>query len=158
MDPKYIIVHCSDSTWGNAAVIDEWHKERGFNRKGKVNVALKHIGYHRVILNGRISAKSSYDIRRDGFIECGRDLDEVGAHCLGMNDSSLGICLIGKSKFTELQMLALLNELAFQCTKFNLRANKVMGHYETGSGHEQGKTCPNLDMKSIRSKLMLRGL
>ena len=39
---KKIIIHCSDSEFGDAALIDKWHKERGWTG----------IGYHYVILNG----------------------------------------------------------------------------------------------------------
>ena len=42
MTPDRITIHCSDSEWGNADVIDEWHKKRGWDG----------IGYHYVILNG----------------------------------------------------------------------------------------------------------
>jgi len=53
--------------------IREWHiKERGW----------KDIGYH-------------YVIRRDGTIELGRPVTEVGAHCKGYNKNSIGICLVG---------------------------------------------------------------
>ena len=42
-----IILHCSDSEWGSASVIDQWHKERGWTE----------IGYHYVITNGQTEPK-----------------------------------------------------------------------------------------------------
>lgn len=99
------IIHCSDSGFGNAIMIDSWHRERGF----------KAIGYHFVILNGNISAKR-HNSYFDGCIETGRPLnmdsliepDEVGSHALGYNSSSIGICLIGKSgQFTPAQLRSL---------------------------------------------------
>ena len=39
---KKVIIHCSDSDFGTASVIDGWHKERGWDG----------IGYHYVITNG----------------------------------------------------------------------------------------------------------
>lgn len=157
MVPRYIIVHCTDSNWGSIEDIDAWHKERGFNRKGD-GLKLKHVGYHRVITNGKLASGAPYDIRKDGVVFFGRELDEPGAHCLGMNDKSIGVCLVGKTKFTELQQVALVNELAMMCLRFGIPSRNVLGHCETKSGQEQGKTCPNLSMNPIRAKLMMRGL
>lgn len=102
MNEVLIIVHCSDSGFGNAIQINEWHKQRGFSM----------IGYHFVILNGNITPKKHHALF-DGTIETGRPLDddldfefdEIGAHALGYNKKSIGICLIGKSgQFTENQL------------------------------------------------------
>jgi hypothetical protein len=73
---KEIILHCS-ATWSKqdigAKEIRQWHiKGRGW----------RDIGYH-------------YVIRRNGLIEPGRDLNEVGAHCTNHNASSIGICMVG---------------------------------------------------------------
>jgi len=102
-----VIVHCSDSSFGNAALITKWHVvERKFET----------IGYHFVILNGRISAYK-HNAYFDGHLETGRpldddkdmELDEAGAHAFGYNDS-IGICLIGLSgTFTEAQLRTLLH-------------------------------------------------
>ena len=29
----YLIIHCSDSTWGDVAVINDWHRQRGFDHE-----------------------------------------------------------------------------------------------------------------------------
>ena len=42
---KKIVLHCSDSTFGNAAVITNWHIQRGWQT----------IGYHFVICNGHLN-------------------------------------------------------------------------------------------------------
>lgn len=80
------IIHCSDSTFGDAKIIRLWHKMRGF----------KDIGYH-------------FIIREDGEIEVGRMMNEVGAHCKGHNMDSIGTCLIGKGEadFTDMQKTSL---------------------------------------------------
>jgi hypothetical protein len=97
-----IIIHCSDSEWGNAVTIDGWHAQRGFDNGRGV-----HIGYHYVILNGQLSP-TKYHRFFNGVIETGRPLDDDGqfekdetaAATLGKNDC-VQICLIGKSgKFT----------------------------------------------------------
>ena len=70
-----IIVHCSATVAGRdfgASDIDRWHKARGF----------KGIGYH-------------YVVRLDGRVEPGRAESMQGAHCLGHNAHSIGVCYIG---------------------------------------------------------------
>ncbi len=75
MQVKKIIIHYSATPDGedfSARQIRDMHLQRGF----------KDIGYH-------------YVIRLDGTIEPGRPESQVGAHCLGQNASSIGICYIG---------------------------------------------------------------
>ena len=70
-----IIIHCSATIEGKdctVADIDRWHRARGFRK----------IGYH-------------YVIYRDGSIHAGRPISETGAHCVGHNAHSIGICYIG---------------------------------------------------------------
>lgn len=101
---KDVILHCSLSKYGDAELIDSWHKQRNF----------KKIGYHKVILNGYRKNSKDYNERIDGKVENGRELFEEGAHCKGHNDA-IGICLIGESgKFTDAQLVTcfyLLKEL-----------------------------------------------
>ncbi|MCF8304452.1 MAG: N-acetylmuramoyl-L-alanine amidase [Bacteroidales bacterium] len=102
-----IILHCSASPFGNAALIAKWHvKDRKWSG----------IGYHYVILNGWITS-SIYHPGFNGHIETGRPLDndpvvnnsEMGAHVRGHNHNSVGVCLIGNSgKFTDEQLNAAL--------------------------------------------------
>lgn len=74
-DVKYIVVHCSatppDMDVG-VAEIDRWHRQRGFLK----------IGYH-------------YVIRRNGTVEHGRSITEIGAHEPRVNAHSVAICLVG---------------------------------------------------------------
>lgn len=70
-----IIIHCTATKDGQkvtAADVDKWHKKRGFVC----------IGYHFLVL-------------LDGTIETGRPLDKVGAHCVGHNAKSVGVCYVG---------------------------------------------------------------
>ena len=99
-----VIIHCSDSSFGNSATITQWHLQRSFST----------IAYHYVILNGLL-APSKYHNYFDGHIETGRpldddsdmELDEKGAHTFGYNNA-VGICLIGLSgQFTDSQIRAL---------------------------------------------------
>ena len=70
-----IIIHCSavrPDQQSSAADIDRWHKARGWQG----------IGYHFVV-------------RRDGTVEPGRPVAEVGSHCQNHNRHSIGICYEG---------------------------------------------------------------
>lgn len=71
----FIFIHCSaskPSVHVDAAVIRRWHKARKFDD----------IGYNLVIT-------------RSGVAQIGRSLEDVGAHVVGYNHNSLGICLAG---------------------------------------------------------------
>jgi len=144
---KRIIIHCSDSLWGNAAEIREWHV-KGNNWSD--------IGYHYVINNGHIRP-SLYLSAFDGSIEIGRQIDEdqwaeaeeVGAHAYGFNSDSIGICLIGKDLFTSCQIATLFSLLSDLVKAFDISSDNVIGHYEI----EPRKTCPNIDIESFRNIL-----
>lgn len=115
-----IIVHCSDTDTGNAKSIDRYHREvKGWQM----------IGYH-------------YVIDRDGKLEEGRPLWMVGAHCFGMNKESIGICLIGKTEFTDKQFETLSFLVGDLKEKWK-QIREVRGHRDYPSGKAQGKTCPS---------------
>lgn len=142
--PKYLIIHCSDSEWGCAREVRKWHISRGWND----------VGYHFLINNG-YPEKGKKLLALMGSIECGRSIDSEGAHCLGYNEISLGICLIGDGtntfcgeQYDSLKMLC--QEL---CMKYGIPAENVLGHGETESGKSEGKTCPNFAVSDIRKYL-----
>ena len=134
-----LIIHCSDSSWGCAREINKWHLARGFSG----------IGYQFVILNGQVEP-GKYIEPLNGSIECGRDLNETGAHCIGYNDHSLGICLVLKDKPTIEQLDSLKKLTLDLCRKYDISPDSVLGHCETASGKEEGKTCPNFDIGPVR--------
>ena len=75
-----LIIHCSDTPPGMDIGVDEirqWHTSPPRNWSD--------IGYHVVI-------------RRDGTLEEGRDIERPGAHTLGQNKNSIGVCLVGGYK------------------------------------------------------------
>ena len=117
---EYIIVHCADTPDDrdvDATDIHLWHKDRGFDG----------IGYHAVI-------------KRDGDIEAGRPLYWDGAHAVGHNHHSIGICLVGRDRFSEEQMTSL-ESLIEEIHKTHPKA-KVVGHRDL----DPRKTCPNFDV------------
>lgn len=104
-----IVLHCSDSGFGNAALIAKWHVRKPPHGRGWSG-----IGYHYVILNGYLTSKL-FNKNFDGHLETGRPLDddnmvkanEWGAHARGYNNH-VGVCLIGRSgKFSINQVNAL---------------------------------------------------
>ena len=139
-----IILHCSASSFGNAALIAKWHvQERGWSG----------IGYHYVILNGWLTS-NVYHPDYNGHIETGRPLDndpvvknsEVGAHVRGYNYKSVGICLIGNSgQFTEEQLNTSLQLV------YNLEGQfqdiKILQHSDLD---ENKPYCAGLDMDKWR--------
>jgi N-acetylmuramoyl-L-alanine amidase len=151
---KYIIIHCSDSEWGSAAAIREWHLKNGW----------RDIGYHFVILNGRLRPTISNWQKEltiplmDGSIEVGRYLDgdnfisskEAGAHTLNYNSVSIGICLIGKHSFTEKQFYSLELLLKSLLKIYKKDKSCIKGHYHFA----KNKTCPNFDVdKFVKERI-----
>ena len=147
---KEIILHCSDSEHGCASIIRQWHLARGW----------KDIGYHFVIPNGHITP-DLYIPSMDGCVEVGRVIDgdgyltgnEIGAHALGHNADSLGICMIGVKSFTTRQLSGAARLITGLMARYGIPIEGVIGHYETESGRAQGKTCPNIDMDWFRANL-----
>ena len=133
----YIILHCSDSSWGDRNIINNWHLQRGWSE----------IGYHFVVLNGQI--KPNFELEAlNGSIEIGRDIKKPGAHCLGYNSNSIGICMIGKKHFSKEQIIMTIELITDLMQIYNININNVLGHYETQKAN--GKTCPNINMDILR--------
>jgi N-acetyl-anhydromuramyl-L-alanine amidase AmpD len=133
-----IVIHCSD-TYPDMDIYAEdirsWHVKRGWSD----------IGYH-------------YVIPRDGVIEIGRDLDgdgetdeHIGAHALGHNKSSLGICMVGgkarpgklQANFTRLQWKSLAELVGVLRGRYDIEASNVIGHNEVSN-----KSCPGFDVRA----------
>ncbi|MCM1035529.1 MAG: N-acetylmuramoyl-L-alanine amidase [Paludibacter sp.] len=128
-----IIIHCTATPEGKAVdvqEIDRWHKECGW----------KGIGYH-------------YVIYLDGTIHKGRPIEEVGAHCIGHNKHSIGICYVGgcdrlmhpKDTRTTAQRIAL-RTLVKQLQKQFPQAT-IHGHNEFAN-----KACPSFDVQQFRKE------
>lgn len=119
-----IVVHHSATPMDarvDAAVIDGWHRERGWSG----------IGYHLVI-------------QRNGMIEHGRPIDQVGAHAKGHNVGSVGICLIGNGveyAFTAWQYEALRHALHTLLGLFP--GCEICGHRDLAATQ-----CPGFDVRA----------
>lgn len=138
----HIILHCSDSEFGNAVTIDRWHRERGMSS----------IGYHFIIASGRAHRSEEYNRLTDGAIETGRAIEEVGAHARaeGMNRRSIGICLIGKNRFTTKQFASAMRLILALMEQFpEISIERALGHCEV----DPNKTCPNIQMEALRDRI-----
>ena len=123
-----IIIHCSATPEGrdhSVADVTAWHRARGFRT----------IGYH-------------YLVHIDGRVERGRPESEIGAHCLGHNARSIGVCYVGglasdcktpKDTRTPEQR-RMLRELVKGLQR-KYRGAKVYGHRDFAA-----KACPCLDV------------
>lgn len=130
-----VVVHCSatppDMDIG-AKEIDTWHRQPP--------QSFRKIGYH-------------YVIRRNGFIEEGRPVFEVGAHASQVNSRSIGICLVGgvrregkalvtDNNFTVEQFDSLEALLTTATEEF--KEIEICGHRDIPGVH---KDCPSFDVK-----------
>lgn len=120
---KMVILHCTgtDKTEQHVDMVRSWHLARGFHD----------IGYHWLISNDA-----------SGSIQQGRAMNEMGAHCLGYNDCSIGVCLAGNHAFSEAQFASL---------RRLLKTLKEIYPEATLHAHNEfnaNKTCPNLDLKA----------
>jgi hypothetical protein len=126
-----IFIHCSytkpSQTHIDAAEIRRWHM---------VHKDWADIGYHDVI-------------KRDASIEKGRLIETPGAHALGFNRHSIGICIVGgKSEeglpefnFTRNQMIAMESLVDMYESLFgNLQ---IFGHRDV----DPSKECPCFDVR-----------
>lgn len=132
-----IVVHCSDSAWGDNAEIYRWHTDPKPQGRGWSD-----IGYHAIIGNGFRVNSRYYAAESDGLIMAGRPMDRMGAHVGGANRGSLGVCLIGKWDFTERQFEALESLLKVWAGLYSVSPQRIVGHRDLDSG----KTCPNFDV------------
>ncbi len=142
-DIRKIIIHCTDSDWGNVAVIDYWHRQRGWDG----------IGYHFLITNAYPDYEDlksrKPNLAYDGMILEGRPVEKMGAHTRGHNLDSIGIALVGKDVFSKAQIYSLVKLVKLLINQFGLSINDVYGHYE----FNPYKSCPNINMDFFRERL-----
>jgi hypothetical protein len=137
-----IFIHHSASDWGDAKLIDSWHKQQGWQS----------IGYHFVVLNGYRTSENFKEgkVNKEiiGLIEKGRNIESVGSHVLGHNTGSIGICLIhDKQPYTEKQLESYRHFAAMLAKLYNVKVENIKGHYEADKNKP---LCPGLDMNKER--------
>lgn len=124
-----LIWHCAATPEGRDYTvkdIDAWHRARKFDG----------IGYH-------------YVVYRNGKIELGRSIDEIGAHVLDHNVGTIGACYIGgmdrrgkkpKDTRTAAQRAAMLSLTKQLAATYDLK--KISGHNQYAQ-----KACPSFDVR-----------
>lgn len=150
-DVRYLVVHTSATPAARdigRREIELMHRQRGFRT----------IGYH-------------YVIRRDGAVEKGRPNSEPGAHVLGFNNKSLGICLVGgvepdgktpEQNFTPAQYDAL--EVLLKALRPKYPTAEILGHRDLSPDkNRDGKVSPNEWLKAcpcfdVRPWVKARGI
>lgn len=124
-----IIIHCTSTPAGRVVTVkdvDNWHKQRGFQG----------IGYH-------------YLIGLKGEIWNGRPIEAIGAHTVGQNARSIGVCYVGGLDLqgkpldtrTDAQKRALITLL--KSLKSQFPKAMIHGHREFAQ-----KACPCFDAKN----------
>lgn len=131
-----IILHCTATKETSDFTYSQLEKDH--LRKGWVDV-----GYH-------------FYIRKDGTIIPCRPLDKVGAHCVGQNTNSIGICYEGgldangkpKDTRTDEQKESMKKLVKGCMERFGIKPSNVYGHYMFAA-----KECPCFDVKEYRKEL-----
>ena len=136
LDPRkvvYLVVHTA-AHLGDPGIeeIRRWHvEERGW----------EDCGYHWVI-------------RKNGDLETGRSLEYQGAHCLGINHASIGVCCSGHGDaqpFTAAQEATLIRLAVHIHREYGVEPRNLIGHREVNSlvaaniipaKYLTDKTCP----------------
>lgn len=145
----HILVHNSDSLWGDVTSIRRWHTDPPPNGNGWSDIA-----YHFVVCNQFPAHRALVDnkpvLATDGQVQPGRPSNLEGAHEQLYNKRSIGVCLVGKGPtFTPNQMQnvrALTRELMRQ---YGVPREHVLGHAEVDSN----KRDPGFDMAAFRASL-----
>lgn len=114
---QWLIVHHTGGTDANpladtsnhtAEQVDAWHKAKGWDG----------IGYN-------------WFIEKDGTLKKGRAEDKIGAHTIGYNDKSIGICLAGNfdaTMPTEAQITTLRKLLIEKLAQYNIPKENIVPH------------------------------
>lgn len=121
--PSMIIIHHTSGTDADPSldtshhtfeIVDSYHKKLwGFRS------SLGHyIGYH-------------YFIEKDGKVTQGRSDSDEGAHTIGQNNRSIGICLAGNFDYydpTPEQIESLKNLLTAKCLTYRIDPERIFPH------------------------------
>lgn len=122
--PTKIIVHHSATSTPNPQFLDinEWHRLREFPKSSLGYF----VGYH-------------YVIEKNGDLKQARQDVEEGAHTIGENTSSIGICLVGnfdEETPTPQQISALGQLLLVICDTYKIPMAQIFPHR-----HFANKSC-----------------
>ena len=144
MNPEFIIIHHS-LTEDNQMV--SWNAIRKYHMETN---GWKDIGYHA----GIELVGVNYEIL------LGRMENEIGAHCIGFNEKSLGICVVGNYDIVSpaKEALGLLRKWCRSKMEiYGIKLDNILGHWETYEklGMAPQKSCPGnkFSMPEFRKSL-----
>lgn len=139
MIPNKITIHCSDSPNGRFVTTNEirhWHTDTPPKGRGWSD-----IGYHAVV-------------ETDGGWGKGRAEIVEGAHVEGHNLNNLGICMVGKDKFSRDQFSTLKCVLKQWMACWRIPIDNVYCHYQWDTAIAQGKSCPNMKIEDLHAWML----
>ena len=137
-DWRWIVIHHSATTAGNAAGFDAAHRHNGWDE----------LGYHFVVDNGRGG--------RDGAVEVGPRWakQKQGAHAKTpdnrYNDHGIGVCLVGnfdEGPPSPAQLRSTAALVANLMSAYGIPPDRVIGHRDTKGTNCPGRHC---DVAAIR--------
>lgn len=122
-----IILHHAETSRASVTEVNEWHLGRGWNG----------IGYH-------------YYIRKDGGVFRGRPEWSLGAHAIGANDWSIGVCCEG-AYMTETMPRAQLDSLKALLRELEGRYGrlKLLRHRDVSETDCPGDRFPWAEVKAF---------
>lgn len=125
--PRMLVLHHAEASTCSIQDIHQWHLDRGWSG----------CGYH-------------FLVRKDGTVYRGRPEDAIGAHCPGVNATSLGICAEGeymKEQMPEVQKNAIVELCKYLCSKYGISI--IKGHKELYSTDCPGTYYPLQQIKEL---------
>ena len=158
-----VVIHCSGSPNGldlPITEIDRWHQVRaGLLHPSEVDAKFaKDAPQPPVDIQARaedararhkpelLAFAYHFLIHPTGQIESGRRLDEIGSHCRGINHNSIGVCLLGKDKFSVAAWATLKANVESLRTNFSgPKPLTIIGHTDRPG---VDKICPGFDTRS----------
>lgn len=144
--PDCIIVHHTGGTDANPLAdtsnhtfegVNEWHRKQ-FNFKSSLGY---YLGYH-------------YFIDKAGKVTKARNHADVGAHTIGKNTTSIGICLAGNfdaTMPTEAQIQALTKLMRSLCVSLAIPTTRIYPHRKFAN-----KTCYGKNLKDTWAQDLLK--
>ena len=129
--PETLIIHHTGVSTGLPQIkaVDRYHRDSGFSKSERGY----YVGYH-------------FFIERDGYLTQTRNENEGGAHTVGWNQKSIGVCLAGNFD-SELPTTIQIEVLKALIKKYGLR-------YQFHRESQLNRSCPgkNLSRDTIEPK------
>jgi N-acetylmuramoyl-L-alanine amidase len=140
--PEYIIVHhtggtdadpLADTSYHTLEIVDAYHKSLGWNG----------IGYN-------------WFVEKTGLLRKGRDEKLTGAHTIGYNNKSIGICLAGNFDATfptTKQIETLKKLLEDKSLEYGITIDKIVPHRKFAK-----KTCYGVNLSDTWASDLLKNI